>query len=103
MLVLERKELYAKDKEIVKALEKQEKNAFGLQQKSDKNHQKDLAVQERKEKLQNRMNKIVKLEGRIPMMRMPKKEIKQKKTDKQPSKEEMDWLRYLGNLEKEQE
>jgi hypothetical protein len=49
------------------------------------------------------MNKIVKLEGRIPMMRMPKKEIKQKKTDKQPSKEEMDWLRYLGNLEKEQE
>jgi hypothetical protein len=31
MLVLERKELYAKDKDIVKALEKQEKNAFGLQ------------------------------------------------------------------------
>jgi hypothetical protein len=48
------------------------------------------------------MNRINKLEGRIPMMRMPKKEVKPKIQDKMPSKDEIERLRYLGNFEKQE-
>lgn len=61
-----------------------------------------MANEERNQKLQSRMNRIVKLDGKIQMTRTSKPEIKQKKQEKQPSKEEMDWLRYLGNFEKQE-
>ena len=91
-----------KDKDIVKGLERKQKDDFAKEQKIERTRKEDIANQERSEKLKNRMNRIVKLDGKIQMTRTSKPEVKQKKQEKQPSKEELEWLRYLGNFEKQE-
>ena len=85
-------------RKIIEQLEKELKENFTKLQKAERDKREEIIKEFKKKKIEQRMGRITKHEGRIEMRRAPKQQKKKQEKKNTEDEGEINQYKYLGML-----